>query len=106
MEQATKICSVSDLIPSTGICALVDGEQVAIFYESGELYALANYDPFSDANVISRGIVGDVKGKPMVSSPVYKQHFCLATGVCLEDDSVALKTYAVSAVDGVVYIAS
>ncbi len=72
--------------------------QVAIFYVPGldqELYAVYHHDPFSNANVIARGIVGDIKGEP-VASPIYKQHFRLSDGRCVEDDSVALRTWKVS----------
>lgn len=101
---AVKLCAETDLLPDVGVCALVAGEQVAIFLKDDQVYGLANYDPFSDANVISRGIVGDLKGKKVVSSPVYKQHFCLETGVCLEDETVSLKTYHVERKDGHIYL--
>ena len=55
-----------------------------------ELYAIDHRDPFSGANVIARGIVGDLQGEPVVASPLYKQHFRLVDGRCLEDDSVRL----------------
>ena len=101
------ICPESDLIDNVGICALLGEEQVAVFRLSGnsELFAINNHDPFSDANVLSRGIVGDLKGQPVVASPVYKQHFNLETGQCLEDGSVKLKTYPVRVVDGMVQVA-
>ncbi|MBC7185107.1 MAG: nitrite reductase (NAD(P)H) small subunit, partial [Marinobacter sp.] len=41
------------------------------------------------------GITGDLKGEPVVASPLYKQHFSLRTGICLEEDSVRAKTYPV-----------
>ena len=49
---------------------------------------MGNLDPFSRANVLSRGIVGDLKGELVVASPVYKQHFSLRTGQCVEDPDV------------------
>jgi len=85
------VCSVSDLQENSGVCALVNYLQVAIFYlpdDSQGIYAINNYDPIGKANVLSRGIVGDINGEPVVSSPLYKQHFDLHTGVCLEDESV------------------
>lgn len=94
------VCSVEDLGDGLGVCALVDGQQVAIFYiaDTGNtnlgLYAIDNYDPFGKANVLSRGIIGDIKGQPVVASPLYKQHFNLQTGVCLEDESVSIPVYA------------
>jgi len=89
------ICSVSDLQPDSGVCALVEGQQLAIFYLAREqaVYAIHNYDPIGKANVLSRGIIGDIKGEPVVASPLYKQHFSLPTGVCLEDDTVKVPVF-------------
>ncbi len=88
------VCSVSDLQNDSGICALVNGEQVAIFYVKNSVYAVSNFDPFGNANVLSRGVIGDLRGQIVVASPLYKQHFDLQTGVCLEDESVILPVYA------------
>ncbi|HEY4712993.1 MAG TPA: nitrite reductase small subunit NirD [Aquirhabdus sp.] len=91
-----KICTVNDLTPLVGVPALVHGEQVAVFrLNDGNIFAVSNYDPFSQANVIARGITGNLKGFDVVASPIYKQHFDLRTGQCLEDDSVSIKTYQV-----------
>lgn len=105
------ICTKADLVAFSGVAAWLETAegpaQVAIFYiprgpntpqlpgHGNELYALDHHDPFSDANVIARGIVGDLKGEPVVASPIYKQHFRLEDGSCLEDDSVALRTWPV-----------
>ena len=80
-----KVCRLDDIVPDTGVCALVAGEQVAIFRVDDEVFAIGNRDPFSGANVLSRGIVGDLNGELVVASPVYKQHFSLRTGRCIED---------------------
>ena len=92
------ICGLDDLIPDRGACVLVGSEQVALFRLSGEerVYALSNLDPFSDAYVLSRGIVGSKGEVPKVASPVYKQSFDLRTGQCLDDAAVAVRTYPVS----------
>jgi nitrite reductase (NADH) small subunit len=89
------ICDISELTPNLGAAALVNDLQIALFLVDGELYAINNHDPFSQANVMSRGIVGDQKGELCVSSPIYKQHFSLKTGQCLEDQSVVLASYPV-----------
>mgnify|MGYP005756484013 CR=1 FL=1 len=47
-------------------------------------------------SLIVSGIVGDLKGQPVVASPIYKQHFRLEDGQCLEDESVRLRTWKVS----------
>ncbi|MGF1729719.1 nitrite reductase small subunit NirD [Photobacterium kasasachensis] len=101
-EKWQTICKYSDLVKNTGVCALVDDEQVAIFYcgRSQSVYALSNYDPIGEANVMSRGIIGSVEGEAVVASPLYKQHFSLTTGECLEDPEYSLKTYPVRVAQG------
>jgi NAD(P)H-dependent nitrite reductase small subunit len=99
-----KICELTRIIPDTGVCALVGGEQVAIFRVGDSVYAVGNRDPFSGANVLSRGIVGDLKGELVVASPVYKQHFSLRSGECLEDANVRLPVYVARVEDGFVVV--
>ena len=100
-ETWTTVCELSALLPNVGVRALLGDSQVAVFKLSGsdEIFAIDAFDPFSNAPVLSRGIVGDVKGRLVVASPIYKQHFDLKTGQCLEDDSVAVRTFAVRVVD-------
>ena len=88
-----KVCRLADILPDTGVCALVEGRQVAVFRVDKDVFALGNFDPFSKANVLSRGIVGDLKGELVVASPVYKQHFRLEDGKCIEDPSVEVPVY-------------
>ena len=97
-----KICAFDELIPRTGACALVRGKQIAVVRpnDSEQLYALSNYDPFSKAFVISRGIVGDKGGIPKITSPIYKQGFDLRNGQCLDDPAVKIPTYQVRIVSG------
>jgi len=94
-----RICRLDDIVPDTGVAALVGAEQVAVFRVGEEVYAIGNRDPFSGANVLSRGIVGDIGGELVVASPVYKQHFSLVTGRCIEDASVSVPVYR-ALVDG------
>ena len=91
---------------SVGVRALLGDSQVAVFKLSGsdEIFAIDAFDPFSNAPVLSRGIVGDVEGRLVVASPIYKQHFDLTTGQCLEDNSVAVRTFAVRVVAGQVQV--
>jgi nitrite reductase (NADH) small subunit len=96
MSNWTRVCCLEDIVPNTGVGALVGGRQIAIFrLDDDSLYALDNYDPFSRANVLSRGIVGDIKGQLVIASPVYKQHYSLPTGQCLEDAAVRVAVYPV-----------
>ena len=110
-EQTTKtwqkVCTKADLVEFSGVAAWIEtaegSAQVAIFYlpserlsgEGDSLYAIDHFDPFSKANVIARGIVGDLKGSAVVASPIYKQHFRLNDGQCLEDESVQLRAWKI-----------
>ena len=106
VTQWVTVCNLADIQPNTGVCALLDEEQVAIFRlgEGDRLYALSNYDPFSKAYVLSRGILGDRQGILKVASPIYKQNFNLETGECLNDESVNIATFPVRVVDGKVQL--
>ncbi len=96
------ICSIDDIVPNTGVGALIQGHQVAIFrlLGSDELYAIDNYDPASSANVLSRGLVGDLGGKVVVASPIYKHHYCLQDGVCLEDAGYSVNVHEIRVSNG------
>lgn len=100
------VCGIEELQPDSGVCALVKDRQIAIFYMPKEsmVYAIDNHDPFGKANVLSRGLIGDTNGQPVVASPLYKQHFNLITGVCLEDESVTIPAYAVRTDNGRVHV--
>jgi nitrite reductase (NADH) small subunit len=105
MTDWVEVCSYDSIYPDTGVCALVDGRQVAVYHLSdGSLHAVSNFDPFSQANVLSRGIVGDRNGDPKVASPIYKQTFNLRTGVCYEDPTVRLDVYRVRRRSGMVEV--
>lgn len=99
------VCRLADLVPERGIAALLEDRQIALFRTyDGEVYAIGNRDPFSGANVLSRGIVGSRGEVPTVASPMYKQVFDLRTGRCLDDPSVSVPTFGVTVVDGVVLV--
>ena len=91
------MCELSSLIPGRGVAALLpDGRQVAVFLDrAGRPYAIGNRDPFSGAQVFSRGLTGTHDGRPFVASPLLKQRFDLATGRCLDDDEAAVQAYEV-----------
>lgn len=99
------VCALEDIVIDTGMAARVNGRQIALFNTREGLFATGNRDPFSDANVLSRGIVGDLEGRLIVASPVYKQHFCLRTGICLEDTSISIAIWPVSVHEGRVLVA-
>ena len=104
----TQACRQDYLIPGRGVAVLLKGgRQAALFLlPDGTLYAVGNIDPFGRAAVMSRGIVGDRAGLPVVASPLLKQAFSLIDGRCLDDDGVTLPVYAVRVADGVVSVSN
>ena len=100
----SSVCELEDVLPGTGVCALLQGRQVAIFRIGESVFALDNHDPASDASVLSRGILGDVKSEPVVASPLYKHHYSLSTGRCLEDSAYSVNVYPARIMDGRIWV--
>src|ERR1700730_18729911 len=98
------VCSLEDIFPESGAAALVDGKEVAVFRVRAAVFAIGNYDPASDANVLSRGIVCDIGGEVVVASPIYKQHFNLITGRCLEEPRFAVLAYMGEVRNGQIWV--
>jgi len=101
------VCALDDIVPDTGVCALLGGQQIAIVrVGAGEdVFAIGNFDPFSKAFVLSRGIVGDKGGVAKIASPIYKQSFDLRTGRCLDDPNVAVPVWPARVREGRVEVA-
>ncbi|SDE51289.1 nitrite reductase small subunit NirD [Auraticoccus monumenti] len=102
------VCSLAELVPERGVAALVDGRQVALFRMVDDtVLAVQQHDPYSGANVMSRGLVGTRGDRWTVASPMYKQVFDLATGECLETQGktpTRLLTWSVVCEDGLVRV--
>ncbi len=79
MSQWKDICKIDDILPETGVCALLGDEQVAIFrpYHSDQVFAISNIDPFFESSVLSRGLIAEHRGELWVASPLKKQRFSL-----------------------------
>ncbi len=103
----TDVCAAGDILPDTGVCALVDGVHVAIFRigEAEQFFAIDNVDPKSGASVLSRGLVGSLGDRIVVASPLYKNHFDLRTGECLEAPEHSVRAHAVRVEAGGVQVA-
>ena len=106
------VCQRSDLVADSGVCVLTGDstlrttsaapKSIALFFiphAEPQLYAIDNWDPLAGAGVIARGMIAEIDGELTVASPLYKHHFRLRNGTCVEDDSVCLDTYA-AAFDG------
>ena len=92
------VCGRADLVANSGVVAWLHGRQIALFYlpqgpDGEQVFAIDNCDPQSGANVIGRGLLGSLNGKLVVASPLYKQHFCLADGACLESSEQRLQVW-------------
>ena len=98
------ICALEDILPDSGAAACIEGRQVAVFRVRDAVFAIGNRDPVSDANVLARGIVGDIGGEIVVASPMYKQHFSLVTGRCLEEPQAAVPAYMAQVRDGQIWV--
>ncbi len=102
----TDICAADAIVPDTGVCASVQGRHVAVFRLKGErFFAIDNVDPKSGASVLSRGLVGSLGEQIVVASPLYKNHFDLRTGACLEDAAHSVSAHAVQVQSGRVWVA-
>jgi NAD(P)H-dependent nitrite reductase small subunit len=98
------VCALEDILPESGAAALVDGEEVAVFRVRDAVFAIGNHDPASNAHVLARGIVGDIGGEIVVASPIYKQHFSLITGRCLEEPRFSVAAYMAEIRNGQIWV--
>ncbi len=98
------MCALEDILPDSGVCALIAGRQVALFRVGDGVHAIGNHDPISGVNVLARGIVGDSEGELVVASPIYKQHFSLVTGRCLEEPDYSVPVYLARISSGAVWV--
>ncbi|OMQ21106.1 nitrite reductase small subunit NirD [Serratia oryzae] len=108
MSQWISVCPLAEILPGTGVCALIGEQQVAIFRPRADeqLYAISNIDPFAQASVLSRGLIAEHQGELWVASPLKKQHFRLHDGLCMEDESRSVASFTHRIVDGMVQVAA
>ena len=107
-DQWLSVGKLTDIPPNAGMAARAGARQIALFYlpdSQQQIYALSNLEPGSGANVLSRGIVGDIAGDPVVISPLYKKRFCLRDGVCPDDTSLRVEVWPVKMAQGEVWVA-
>lgn len=102
----TTVCKVDEILPNTGVCALVEDRHVAVFrVGQADFYAIDNVDPKSGASVLSRGLLGNLGEHVVVASPLYKNHFDLNTGECLEAPEHSVRAHSVRIDDQRVLVA-
>jgi len=100
----TRVCALDDILPQSGVAALAGRHQIALFRVNDGIYAISNHDPGSGANVLARGIVGNLGDEIVVASPIYKHHYSLSTGRCLEDPELCVPVYSARVQDGQVWV--
>jgi nitrite reductase (NADH) small subunit len=106
IERWTAICAAGDILPNAGVCARVQDRHVAVFrLGDDQFFAIDNVDPKSGASVLSRGLVGNLGDRVVVASPLYKNHFDLNTGECLEMPEHSVRTHPVRVHEGQVLVA-
>ena len=77
------VCEYETLLPERGVAALAGEVQLAVFRtHAGEVFALGNQDPFSGANVMSRGIVGSRGEVPTVALAAQSTLYSMVTPSC------------------------
>lgn len=92
------VCRLDDLVANSGVVAWLDAQPVALFWLPDQepcVYALAHYDPLGKAEVLAHGLVCESQGEWSVASPLYKQHYRLSDGQCLEEEGVKVRTWPV-----------
>lgn len=107
MNEWIAVCKENDLIPNSGVAALVNGEQIAVFYipqATPSFYAIGNYDPIGKANVLSRGLICSFGEDIYVASPLYKEHYNLVTGECLEQPDYKVSSWQCELRDGSLFV--
>ena len=106
-QQWIKLCTEEQLLDNAGVAALVGERQLALFYvpANDAVYAVDNFDPVMEAQVMARGLVGSQGEQHYVASPLLKQRYCLATGQGLDDAKVSLGSWPVRRVGGAIEVA-
>ena len=107
-EQWQPICQLDEIVPDTGVCALLKGRHVAVFRvgdNSPKIFAIDNVDPNAGASVLSRGLVGSLGERIVGASPIYKQHFDLHTGECIEAPEHSVAAWPTRVFGGMVWVA-
>jgi hypothetical protein len=61
-------------------------------------------DGLAQAFLIGEEFIGDLQGERVIASPIYKQHFSLATGRCLEDKDQKLLVFPTKIENGRVWV--
>ncbi|WP_246955544.1 nitrite reductase (NAD(P)H) small subunit [Brachybacterium sp. Marseille-Q7125] len=117
--ETIEICAVQALSVERGAAALLpDGTQIGVFLlDDGSVHAVQQYDPYSETNILSRGLVGtrritvedEAHEIPTLASPMYKQTWNLETGEVLDAAGAQkhpIRVFDTEVRDGVIHVAT
>ncbi len=93
------VCTLDEIPQEAGIGARLGGEHIALFRFGKAVYALEDREPGGSVSVLSRGILGDAGGEPVVISPLYKTRIRLRDGRQVDTGEVAVRAWPVK-IDG------
>ncbi|WP_024820179.1 nitrite reductase small subunit NirD [Arthrobacter sp. 31Y] len=100
-----RVCPVDELEVAWGEAALIAGRQVALFRTApNEVFAVAQQDPATLANVMARGIIGSRGSRPTIASPLHKEVYDLETGECFTNPELTLEAFPTRLVDGFIEV--
>ena len=105
-EPWSLICDLDAIPLNAGLGARLGNQRIALFRFGNDLYALEDIEPGTTASVLSRGILGDVQGEPVVISPLYKQRFRLRDGQSLDNPALQLRCWPVKLEQGAIWVAN
>lgn len=99
-------CESMDIPENEGACVKIGNQQIAVFNFTrlNQWFATQNQCPHRKQMAISRGMIGTQGDEPKVACPFHKKTFSLQSGMCLNDELGALKTYDIKVVDGKIFI--
>ncbi|WP_407731166.1 nitrite reductase large subunit NirB [Pseudocitrobacter faecalis] len=100
------ICALTAIPAQAGIGARLGEMQIALFRFGENVYALDNLEPGSQANVLSRGLLGDAAGEPIVISPLYKRRIRLRDGRQCDSGEVVVRAWPVKVENGTVWVSN
>ncbi len=101
-----EVAAVADFPKDGGSCIKYKDKQIAVYNytRQGKWFACQNLCPHKMEMVLSRGMIGDHGGIPMVACPMHKKTFSLETGENLNGDMEAIATYPVKIENGKVFV--
>lgn len=94
-----RVAAITDIPLGCGIRVTIDDEDIALFNQRGEFYAISNICPHRGAS-LSEGFLDQNK----VFCPLHCFDFDLKTGACNMASHLSVATYPTKTEDGNVFI--